>query len=135
LRQGFFENAARRKIGMDESQRPRQRDNSAMAVTAAIAKHDNVTSLRFIDFATAVEDKSKIAFFAPVQMPIRCIRTRIEWRAKTRIYKHTDDQHAAIDPGAVHVGRVMIGRTNPSPRFANDRRALVSLFAHGEQVQ
>ncbi len=114
---------------MDKGQGLCLGDNAAMCIAASVTKHDNVAFFWLMDLAAAVEDEAKIAFLTSMQMPIRRVGTRIERFAEAGIDENTDNQHAAIDAGAPHFSRMMIGCADPFPRLGDDECALFG-FAH-----
>lgn len=115
---------------MHEGQGIRTGDNAAMTVATAIAKHDDIARPRRLDFAAALKHEAEITFLAPVQMPIGGIRTRIEGGTQSRIDKNPNDEHAAIDTRAVHVGRMMIWRADPASRLGDDCRPFGVFVLH-----
>ena len=110
---------------MHDRKRRGRRDDTAMRIATAEAKHHDVAGLRIFDLATAIEYKAEITLLAAVQMPIRRIGPRIEWRTEPGVDKHADDQHAAIDASAFDVGAVVVWRANPGPRLGDHHRALL----------
>src|SRR5262249_10137625 len=87
------------------------------------------------------QHKTEIALLALMQMPIGCIRPRIERLHQAEVAEHPHHQHAAVDTSAFDVGAVMIRRADPTARFAynaiavarrgGNRGALTDFVAHG----
>ncbi len=55
---------------MNKGERLRSGDNAAVAVTATIAKHDDVARLCGLDLGAMIKNKTEIALVAPMTMPI-----------------------------------------------------------------
>ncbi len=81
-------------------------------------------------FLGAVENEAKIAFLAPVQIPVVRIRPWVERIAKPAIDKDADQEHPAVDSNALYVRLRVISRPDPRLRFTHDMAALVALKAH-----
>ncbi len=130
----FLEHEACRLERVDDGQRARVRHDAPVRVAAAVAEDHHVAGERpragrRMHFLRPVEDEPEIAFLGPVQIPIVGIGARVERRTEPGIDEDANEQHPAIDAGALDVALRMIGRSDPRSRFAHDMAAL--LKAHG----
>jgi hypothetical protein len=115
---------------MNDGERARDRHDAPVREATPIAKDHHVARKGIDHFLGAIEDKPEIALLAPVQIPIICIRPRIERLAETGIDKDANQEHSAIDADALDVSLMVIWRANPRARLTDDHAALEALEAH-----
>ena len=117
---------------MNDSERARVRHDAPVREAAAVTEDHHIARERYEHFLGAIEDKSEIALLAAVQIPIICIRPRIERRAETGIDKDADQEHPAIDAGTLDIRLRVVGRANPGSRLTDDPVTLISFKGHSK---
>ena len=78
----LLKNDPRRLKRMNDGERASFRHDAAVRVAAAVAEHHHVAREWIGDFLRAVKNEPKIAFLAPVEIPIVGVRARVKRRAK-----------------------------------------------------
>ncbi len=81
-----------------------------------------------LDLAAVLFHPTEIFFLVIVHHPVARVGARIERRRQPEIDENAHQKHPAIDADAVNVAIVVIGRSDPSPRFGDDGGALRRRF-------
>lgn len=128
----FLEHEACRLKGMHDGQRGSIGHDAAVRVAAAVAKDHHIAgkrpqACRRMHFFRPVEDEAEIAFLGAVQIPIIGIWARIERSTEPGIDEDANEQHPAIDAGALDVALRVIWGPDPGARFPHDNAARVLL--------
>ncbi len=98
--------------------------DSSVSEAAAHAEEDDVPKTRLTNLMRAGQQEAQIALFVPVQEPVSRVRARIERIDQAEIAIDANKEKGAVDTMSLHVGCVVIGRSDPRAGLSDNGRAL-----------
>jgi hypothetical protein len=113
---------------MDDRERLEPGDNAGVREAPADLYDHDPTKVWRSDLFGSAEEESKVTFLVPMQEPIACIGSWIEPFDKSQIAIDSDEEHGAVDTVSFDVRRVMVGCSDPCPRFGDNQSPLFASY-------
>jgi hypothetical protein len=95
-----------------------------MGEAPADLEYNNSAKIRIPDLFSPPKEKFEVTFLVPMQEPVARIGSWIELVDKSQIAIDPDEEHGAVDTMSFDVGRVMVGCSDPCPRFSDNQSLL-----------